>query len=109
MTRIAPNQMFKKYGKVTYISINNIKQQIDLSIILHGEDEPVEIRIDKYAIKKNNYGTTFRVEELQSNRLWLHRLLNDVIVGTTLDVPPGEYSNIVEELLFDTKMVAELG
>ncbi len=36
-------------------------------------------------------GQTFRVEELQSNRLWLYRLLNITIVGKTID---GTYRQI---------------
>jgi len=110
ITRIALNQIFNKYGTITYISIDKVKQKITLSIILHGENDPIEIQVDKYTMIKQDYGTTtFKVDRLRSNRLWAHRLLNDTIVGNTLDVPSGKYSNIVEELLLDTKIVAELG
>jgi len=109
ITHIALNHLFKKYGTITYISIDKLKQKISLSIILHGENDPIEIQIDKYTLIKQDYGTTFKVDELRSNRLWAHRLLNDTIVGNTLDVPSGKYSNILEELMFDTKIETELG
>jgi hypothetical protein len=97
-TRMVLNRMVKNYGKVTYVRINKMDQQLDLSIILHGEIEPIEIRVDKYTITQNALATSIRVEQLNSNKLWLHRLLNDTVVGNSIDFPAGEYSDILEEL-----------
>ncbi len=99
MTRLALNHILKDYGQVTYIRINKFKQQLDLSIHLHGDHEPVEIRVEKYDISTKGSSATFRIDQLKSDRIWLNRLLNDLVVGNSIDIPPGEYSNILEELL----------
>jgi len=109
MTRMALNHMFRSYGKITYIRINKINQQVDLSLMLHGEDKSIEVRVDKYTVIKNPDATSVIIDQLKSDKLWLHRLLNDLVVGTSLDLPSGEYSNIIEELLLDTQIATELG
>jgi hypothetical protein len=71
------NGRIENYGTVQSLKINRELREIEISLTLHGEADPVRVVCRKYsfhAIKETLYA---KVESFSACRPWLESILND--------------------------------
>ena len=78
----------KEYGKVIKLEIDNKKQSVVVAVELKGEASPIELRIDKYEICKENGKTFLQVNQAScKNKPWMNALLKNFASGQRIEVP----------------------
>jgi hypothetical protein len=78
----------ERYGKLTEFHLSRREKTVSAELLLEGEDEPVAISIGRYRIKAEEGEYLLVVEELSVSRIWLQNLLEDLLLGKPLPVPP---------------------
>lgn len=71
------NARIEKYGIVQSLKIDRALREIDLSVILHGEKDPVHVVCRKYSFHAIEETIHARVESFSACRPWLNAVLND--------------------------------
>ena len=87
LTKYAFNKLMKECGKVINLMIDNTNKKVDVSILLKGENTPIEVRIDGYEIIKNGSSASVLIKEASSDKEWVNAVLKNFVVGKSFDVP----------------------
>jgi hypothetical protein len=85
------NKSIQRYGSMLDFRLNTVDKSVFLSILLKGEQSPVEIRVSQYALTRSNEGQLFlEIDEksVETSREWLTRLVQDKIAHRKFAVPP---------------------
>jgi hypothetical protein len=86
--RAAFNARFQRIGKMTELTIDTKKRAIRVHLDLSGEAERIEIRIDKYELKRNGQETTLKILDATASRPWIAEALREFVVGRSFEIPP---------------------
>lgn len=86
-TKVAINQLIGEYGKMIELRIDNKNKTVIASVLLKGESSPIEVRIDKYEIIKNDSSASVLVKDASSDKAWLNAVLKNFVIGKSFDVP----------------------
>ncbi len=78
---------FGRYGKVLKLEIDPKACRINLSVLLKGEDRPIEIQDAAYRLHKTAQGTEFELLSMQCSRAWIETAAADFLVGERFSVP----------------------
>ena len=73
------NAHIKNYGTVQSLKIDRVLREIDISLTLHGEKDPVQVLCKKYSFHAIEEIIHVRVESFFSCRPWLNAVLNDFV------------------------------
>ena len=87
----------ESYGKLQEFKINSVEKSILISVILKGEDKPVELNIKRYLIF-NESPVKIEIKEIESNREWITRAAKDYIENRKFTLPEN-ISPIIKLLL----------
>ena len=66
---------FKKLGQMTKLKINSDKQEIYLTLDLHGEQSPIELTVQYRVLTP----TQIEIVSVSSSRDWVATLVNEVL------------------------------
>jgi hypothetical protein len=86
--RHALNKKLRHIGEITELSLNTKKCCVSLVIELAGEDEAVEIEIERYSIRRNENSASVVIEKASASREWLDAALEDFVIGRRFPIPP---------------------
>lgn len=78
----------ERYGKLSEFHLSSRDKTISAELLLEGEAEPVAIHVGRYRIKSEAGEYLLVVEEISASRAWLQHLLEDLLLGKPLPVPP---------------------
>lgn len=79
--------MLQRYGKLLELQIQSREKMISLELLLEGEEKPISIIIERYQIREIEGESTIVIEKVKASRPWLENLLQDHLVGKTLNIP----------------------
>lgn len=82
------------YGKVLKLEIDPKACRINLSLLLKGEDRPIEIQDAVYRLHKTSAGTEAEILSLRCDRAWIEQVANDLLVGKRFSVPANVASKL---------------
>ncbi|MDB6126538.1 MAG: hypothetical protein JWM35_434 [Verrucomicrobia bacterium] len=88
------NSMIARYGEVRDLKIDTQNKSVDVVCMLHGETQPLTVRIDKYEVKEKAGKTYVQIVKCTCSRLWVQNLVEDFGVGRQLEVPPWAVSSL---------------
>lgn len=66
------------------------------SILLAGEEQPIEIKITNYHLEKMDDKTILTVLQASADREWIDLLIQDILIGKEIKLPAGK-----AEMFFD--------
>ncbi len=92
------NMYIREYGKMLEYSLDNKNKQIFIKVLLAGENEPIEVSINNYKIRKTDDTTFFISNDASSNKEWINALLRNLLVGKEFSIPPDEVE-LIDEFL----------
>ena len=92
------NQYISDYGEITDLAIDAANRRITARLLLHGEREPLEVRVEAYELVRTNASLSFVIRSAGSDRAWLDAVLNRFIVGHAWEIPD-KAAPLVEGLL----------
>jgi hypothetical protein len=93
------NIQLARYGQVLDVKLNTREQNVELSMALKGESEPITVKIGKYSLSKENDQLWLAVDgqAIEASREWVALLLQDQARRQKLPIPQ-KYAWLVEFL-----------
>ena len=80
------NTRVRAFGQVSDLSLDTARRSVKLRCELHGEVEPIDLDVRKYAVEHVNGSDWVTVVEAVASREWLTEALDQFIVGRRLRV-----------------------
>jgi hypothetical protein len=87
ITRSLINSQIKEYGEVIDLKIDNQAKTISLSVLLKGENSPINVKIEEYELKQDSGKSKITVKSANAERAWLNAALQNFVVGKSFKVP----------------------
>lgn len=81
------NNLIARYAVLQDLKIDTQNKTVDLLCLLHGEREPVRVRIDKYVIQERGEQRFVEVQKCTCSRPWIQALVEDFVQGRPVEVP----------------------
>jgi hypothetical protein len=86
--RSVVNARMSRIGEMTELSVDTRKRTIVVRLDLRGEDEPIEVHVTKYGLKRHGDSATLTILGATASRKWIEEALQQFVVGRTFDIPP---------------------
>jgi hypothetical protein len=81
------NNLISRYAVLQDLKIDTQNKTVDLVCQLHGETEPVRVRIDRYVIQERGEQRFVEVLKCTCSRPWIQALVEDFVQGRPVEVP----------------------
>lgn len=99
------NKKLKGIAKLTDFSVNIDDSRLYVQVILAGEEEVLDVLLEKFTIINVDGGCRLAIQQVKSNRIWLDTVLNKAILGREFPVPEAQ-AELVQQL-FESKNVEQ--
>jgi len=76
----------EKYGKLIDFEINSSEKNIFISVMLTGENKPVQLEINSYKLIGDN-PLMIEINGINSNREWITRMAEDYVADKQFPLP----------------------
>ena len=93
--KIAINTQIKEYGEMLKFNLDSKNKSIEIEVMLDGEKESLEVKVDKYEITEVDGGHQLRVHGVTTSRAWINVLASSYLEGKSFDIP-AEYAKILK-------------
>ena len=88
-----------KYGTVESFNLETKSKQLQMTLLLNGETETVDVEVGRYKIDDSNPDKLkISLHEIKASRQWMQELAHDRAEGKTIDVPQ-KLSSVVRMVL----------
>lgn len=81
------DKYIRKYGRVEDISIDSSRKTLEARILLHGETEPISLRISRFEIIKEDGYHNIVIHGLSASREWIDTLARDYLEDRAIRIP----------------------
>ena len=81
------NNQVARYGRLSALKIDSKNKTMDITGLLHGDNEPVVVRINRYAVEAVGSQAFISVKDFTCSRPWLQNLLEDFIRDRRAELP----------------------
>ena|SRR5688572_19516946 len=80
--------MLAPYGRVTDLKLNSATGELDVTLDLKGEVEPLRVHIQKYDLSEDAGRTFLTIRQIVTSRAWLTALAENLALNRPLELPP---------------------
>jgi len=77
----------RPYGRITDFKLNSESRELDVTIELNGEVEPLRVHIEEYELVEEAGKMLLIIHRVITSRTWLTALAKDLAVGRKLMLP----------------------
>ncbi len=88
----------ERYGRLQGFKIESRSAQAFITLVLHGEAEPVTVWIDEYHLISHRDGISVSIAKARASREWLTLLVQDFLIGRAFPIP-AEYASYAKLVL----------
>ena len=81
------NGFLQPYGRVTDFKLNSESRELDVTVELNGEVEPLRVHIQEYELIEEEGKMFLIIHRVVTSRAWLTALARDLAVGRKLELP----------------------
>lgn len=81
------NKVIRRYGQVLKLTIDPQKGTVAASILLKGEDRPIEIRDLAYRVVDSPEGKEIEIIAVTCDREWVHAAATQFLIGKRFAIP----------------------
>jgi hypothetical protein len=75
------------YGRVTSFKLNSESRELDVTVELNGEVEPLRVHIQEYELIEEDGKMFLVIHRIVTSRAWLTALVRDLAAGRKLELP----------------------
>lgn len=75
------------YGRVTNLKLDSESGELDVTLDLNGEAEPLRVHLQEYELVEEGAKMFLVIHRISTSRAWLTSLATDLAVGRRLEVP----------------------
>ena len=80
------------------LKIDPKTKSIDLSVLLIGEPEQLEISIKSYELIKKNDKNMIKLGDVETSKTWLNIIIDEFVKGNEVEIPP-KIANLLKLIL----------
>jgi len=80
------NIKFKEYGEMLKLNLDSTNKTINLEVMLKGEKEPLEIKVNQYEIIQENGKSFISLNELTTSREWIDVIAKNYITNKKFEL-----------------------
>lgn len=84
---IALTQITGDYGKMLEFKFDPKKKYLHASVLLAGENDPIDIEITDYDLVEQGNTLTITLRQVRCDRQWIDIALNKMLIGKPIKVP----------------------
>ena len=84
---LALNKRIEKYGRILDLRLDSRNKRLELELLLNGEAEPLQVRIENYEIREEAGCWYLRAKELKASREWIDTLAREYLSERPLEIP----------------------
>ena len=92
------SSLLDPYGRVTDLKLNSDAGELDVTLELKGESEPLCVHIQEYELIEERGRMYLLIHRIVTSRSWLTALAENLAVGRKLKIP-GEIAQRVARFL----------
>ena len=96
--KIAINTQIKEYGEMLKFNLDSNSKSIEMEVMLEGEKEPLEVKIDRYEITEADGEHQIIVHGVTTSRAWINTVASSYLEGKRFDIP-AEYAKILKVIV----------
>jgi hypothetical protein len=93
--KIAVNTQIREYGKMLKFNLDSQNKQIDIEVMLEGEQEPLAVHVGKYELTEGGGIHFLRIYDVTTSRAWINTLASTYLEGKTFEIPE-EYAKMLK-------------
>lgn len=86
---ILNTRVLEPYGRITDMRLNSAAGELDVTLELKGETEPVRVHIQRYELSREDGHTFLTIRDIVTSRPWLTALAENLALNKPLKLPPG--------------------
>ena len=75
------------YGRITDFKLNSESRELDVTVELNGEVEPLRVHIQEYELIEETGKILLIIHRVVTSRAWLTAVVRDLAVGRKLEIP----------------------
>lgn len=90
--------VLEPYGRVTDLRLDSSSGELDVTLELKGEVEPLRVHIQEYELLHEGNRMYLLIHRIVTSRAWLTALAENLAVGRKLELPP-EVSKTITRFL----------
>jgi hypothetical protein len=79
--------ILEPYGRITSLKLDSGSGELDVTMDLKGEIEPVRVHIQEYELINESGGMYLLIHRVVTSRPWLTALAENLAVGRKLELP----------------------
>ena len=79
--------LLQPYGRITDFKLNSESRELDVTVALNGEVEPLRVHIEEYELLEEAGEMFLVIHRVVTSRTWLTALAKDLAVGRKLKLP----------------------
>lgn len=82
------NNLIARYAVLKDLKIDAQNKTVEIVCQLHGETEPIRVRVDKYLLQEKGEQRFVQIVKCTCSRPWVQNLVEDFVQGRQVEVPP---------------------
>jgi hypothetical protein len=79
--------VLQPYGRITNFKLNSESRELDVTVELNGELDPLRLHIQEYELIGEDGKMFLIIHRVVTSRAWLTALVRDLAVGRKLELP----------------------
>lgn len=79
--------VLRPYGRISSFKLNSESRELDVTVELNGEVEPLRVHIQEYELTEEDGKMFLIIHRVVTSRTWLTALVGDLAVGRKLELP----------------------
>ena len=79
--------LLQPYGRITDFKLNSESRELDVTVELNGEVDPLRLHIQEYELIEEDGKMLLVIHRAVTSRAWLTALVRDLAVGRKLELP----------------------
>jgi len=82
------NYKIKRIGIMLDLKINPDTKSIDVSVLLVGEESPLDVSIKSYELLSKDDKDYIKLGDIETSKTWLNIVLDEFVKGDEVELPP---------------------
>ena len=94
----AINHKIKRVGIMLNLNIDSKEKTIDFSVLLVGEEAPLDVKVKSYEIKERDGINYLKLGEIETSKVWLNIVLDEFAKGDEVEIS-SKFSKLLKIVL----------
>lgn len=92
---VALNYKMKEFGEMLKFDLDSKRKTIEVSIILKGEKEPLDIKVNSYELMIEDEKHYLVANDIVTSREWINTVASQYLSGQRFEIP-AEYAKMLQ-------------